>query len=166
VGAAGSAALQTAAAGVTGATLVKTVATLLVVAGPGMGAWENVEVRARALEWSAAVGARASHMIDRVGGAPASKTHETRADPAPPIIGTEILHERLIAIARRPHRPIAKEAELIFILGAEEALAAGDHVLAGQYLDRHRTHFPNGELAPDREALRAICQLAHSSSNF
>jgi hypothetical protein len=166
LGAAGSTALQTAAAGVTSATLVKTVATLLVVAGPAIGAWENVEVRERAVELSAAMGARVSHVVDRVWRAPVSKAPETRPELLSPFIGTKILHERLMAIARRPHRPIAKEAELIFILGAEEALAAGDHVLAAQYLDRHHIRFPDGELAPDREALRAICKLAHSSSNF
>jgi hypothetical protein len=165
-GAAGSAALQTAAAGVTGATLVKTVATLLVVTGPAVGAWENADVREHAWEWSAEMSARVERVVERVWGAPLDHIRETGPDLPPPVIGTKVLHERLIAIARRPHRPIAKEAELLLILGAEEALASGDRVLAEQYLDRHHTLFPGGELASDREALREICKLAPGSPNF
>ena len=50
---------------------------------------------------------------------------------------------------------MAKEAELILILGAEQALTEGDDAGALRYLDEHEARFAGGALSEDRETLRA-----------
>src|SRR6185503_16074291 len=156
----GSAAVNAVSMGATTATLVKTVAGLVLVAGLGTGAWTKEEVIVeQAIEWSTTVARGAQEAAQRVwyfvtGGAEGART--MAATPPAPSVGYDARqHELLIAIARRPDHPVAKEAELILILSAEQALVEGDDVRATRYLDEHEARFAGGPLSDDRQVLRA-----------
>jgi len=156
----GSAAVNAASAGAATASLAKTVAGVVLLAGLGAGAWKNDQVVEETVAWSTAVAVEAERAAKRVwlfvtGG---SESAASRGQPAAPALDPSVLaanrHELLIAIARRPNRPVAKEAELVLILGAQQALAAGDDERAARYLDQHEAQFAGGELSENREALR------------
>jgi hypothetical protein len=61
---------------------------------------------------------------------------------------------------------VAKEAELVLILGAEQALAAGDGERAARFLDQHQATFAEGELRDRREELRRLVDRASGKTNF
>jgi hypothetical protein len=159
----GSAATTAASVGTT-ATLVKTVAGMALVVGLGASAWRNDDAVERAMEWSATVAVQAEQSAKRVwhfvtgdaDGADATSSGASVAKKGEPLTSSDAnRHERLIAIARRPSHPVAKEAELILILGAEQALEVGDEERAARYLDEHEARFAKGELCQNREALRS-----------
>jgi hypothetical protein len=148
-----------AASAVATTTLAKTVAILVLAAGLGAGVWKGNDVVERLAELPAAVAAQAKQVAKRawrgMTGEPRRVEAQSRGRAATdPSISSEDRHQRLIAIARRSNRPVAKEAELLLILRAEQALAAGDGERAARYLDQHEALFPGGELHDDREALR------------
>jgi hypothetical protein len=160
----GSAATAAASVGATTATLVKTVAGLALVVGLGASAWRNDDAVERAMEWSATVAVQAEQSAKRVwhfvtgdaDGADATSSGASVAKKGEPLTSSDAnRHERLIAIARRPNHPVAKEAELVLILGAEQALKVGDEERAARYLDEHEARFAKGELCQNREALRS-----------
>ncbi len=158
-------------AGMAGATLAKTVTALVLAAGVGAGAWKGEEIPAQAVAWSAAVSVSAKETVKRAWNVLTSKSPDAEtAHPASahtlasPVGSDEYRHQRLMEVARRPNRPVAKEAELVLILGAEEALAAGDAERAARYLDVHEARFRAGVLAEDREALRAAIERARGST--
>lgn len=164
----GSAAAKAASVGATAATWAKTVAAVILIAGLEAGVWRNDDIVHHAVEWPATVARQVKQVVKRAWQVVMGDTQAESDGPAtiPPPINSELLHERLIAIARRPNHPVAKEAELVLILGAEHALAAGDHERAARYLDQHETRFAGGELRTDREALRALCDRARRPTNF
>jgi len=160
--AAGSAAGSTASLGATTAAVAKALATLILAAGLGVGALKS-DALEQADEWPAAVAVTTKHVAERAwrfvtGAEGGAKPGLSLAPMTDPVVGPEAIHQRLIAIARRPNRPVAKEAELILILGAEQALEEGDHERAARYLDAHEARFANDELRDDREKLRALCE--------
>ena len=156
----GSSAASVVSMGAATATLAKTVAGLVLVASLGTGAWKNDEVVEQAMAWSSTVAVRAKkaaieawHVV--VGDTKGADRKASGAAPVDPAFGYDARrHELLIAIARRPDHPVAKEAELILILGAEQALAEGDDARAMRYLDEHQARFAGGALSDDRETLR------------
>ena len=166
----GSAAANGLSAGATTATLAKTVATLAVVAGLGAGVWKGDEKVDPAAPWPAAAAGHVKHAVKRAWQIVTNSGDDGASSHAPdaisPPISAEAIHERLIAIARRSHRPVAREAELVLILAAERALGEGDIDRAERYLDRHRARFSGGELSADREALRVLCERARRGTNF
>jgi hypothetical protein len=160
-------------AGMAGATLAKTVTALVLAAGVGAGVWKGEEIPAQAVAWGAAVSVSAKETVKRAWNVLTSKSPdtETNAHPASahtlasPVGSDEYRHQRLMEVARRPNRPVAKEAELVLILGAEGALADGDAERAARYLDVHEVRFRAGVLAEDREALRAAIERARGSAS-
>ena len=167
--AAGTAAANVATAGATTA-LVKTVAGLILVAGLGTGAMQNDAVAERVREWPAEAAVETKEIAQRVWQFVTGQ-HETydgvgsSKKPLEPSLGFDARrHALLMAIARRPDHPVAKEAELVLILGAEEALSAGDPSLAARYLDQHEMRFAGGALGDNREALRVLVDCARGEA--
>jgi hypothetical protein len=165
----GSATAKAISTGVTTATLAKTVAGLVLVAGLGAGAWKSDEGVEQVVGWPAAVAVRSTQVVARAWHLLVGDRDDAdgKRAVAPPI-GSSIAndtkrHELLIAIARRPDHPVAKEAELVLILGAEKALAAGDVESAARYLDEHEARFAGGPLRDNREALRVLVDRARSA---
>jgi hypothetical protein len=150
-----------------GATaLTKTVATLVLAAGLGAGVWKSDDVVEQGVGWTATITVEAKQVARRAwhvltgaegSGARSDNTHlPTIESPT----SVEPIHERLVAVARRPNRPVAKETELVLILAAEQALEAGDHERASRYLDQHEARFAAGAMKQDREVLRVLCERA------
>ena len=170
----GAAAAKAVSAGATAATWAKTVATLAIVASLGAGVrmsdGMSDDNAPPVVAWSVAVAGEVKHAVKRAWQIVTNSTDDDASADAPraivPPVSAEGLHQRLIAIARRPNHPVAKEAELVLIMGAERALAEGDADLAKRYLDRHEARFAGGELRADREALRILCDRAHQGTNF
>jgi hypothetical protein len=170
----GSTAGSALSSGATTAALAKTVATLVVVAGLGAGVWKSDDKVDAAAPWPAAAAAEVKHAVKRAwqivtnadDEVDRARARSDAPDAITPPISAEAMHERLIAIARRPNRPVAKEVELVLILAAERALGEGDVARAERYLDRHRAQFSDGELSAEREALRVLCERARRGTNF
>ena len=165
--AAGTAAASVATAGGTTA-LVKTVAGLILVAGVGAGAMQNDAVAERAREWPAEAAAKTEEIAQRVWQLITGRDETSDvASPEKPLEASLEFdarrHALLMAIARRPDHPVAKEAELVLILDAEEALSAGDPSRAARYLDQHETRFSGGALSDNREALRVLVDCARGA---
>ena len=158
------AAVHAATTGPMTAALVKTVATFALVGGLGAGAIGKDALMSQPVRtWPHEAGARVG--IER---AWSLLAHDARRDDTEIIAdrGRELArpsfrsepshHERLVAIARRPDRPVAKEAELVLVLGAEDALSVRDYAGASRSLDLHEAEFATGALADHREALRIL----------
>ena len=163
---AGTAAGNAAAAGGTTA-LAKTVAGLVLVAGLGAGAMQNEAVAEAAREWPAAVAVRVGQTAKRIWQLIVGRDEpsDVAVKPLEPRLGFDARrHELLMAIARRPDHPVAKEAELVLILGAEQALADGDWSLAARYLDQHEARFSGGPLSENRQALRVLVDRARGAA--
>jgi len=164
-GAAGAAGAGVLSGGGTTA-LVKTVAGLVLVAGLGTGAMQNEAIAERAREWPAQVAVQTKVIARRtwqlmMGRDETQDGVASPEKPPEPSLGFDARrHALLMAIARRPDRPVAKEAELVLILDAEEALTAGDPSLAARYLDQHETRFAEGALSDNREAMRVLVDCA------
>jgi hypothetical protein len=157
-------------AGATTSTLTKTVAALIVAAGIGAGARNHPAVVERVKAWSADIAVGAERVVQR-----AFRFVTGQGDSATALRGViesvdrsvdfdERRHALLIAIARRPDHPVAKEAELVLILRAEQALSAGDEALAAKYLDAHEASFEGGALSDNREALRVLVDCARGAA--
>jgi hypothetical protein len=146
--------------------LTKTVAALIVAAGIGAGARNHPAVAERVEGWPAAIAVGAERVARRAfrfvtgegDGATTSRGAIESVDRS--VDFDERRHALLIAIARRPDHPVAKEAELVLILRAEQALSAGDAALAAEYLDAHQASFEGGALSDNREALRVLVDCA------
>jgi hypothetical protein len=156
-------------AGATTSTLTK-LAALIVAAGIGAGAWNHPDVAERAEAWSAEIAVDAKRVARRAwrlitGGGDAETTSRGALESVDRSVDfDERRHALLIAIARRPNRPVAKEAELVLILRAEQALVSGDDTRAAQYLDAHEMSFEAGALEADREALRVLVDCARGDA--
>jgi len=156
-------------AGATTSTLTKTVAALIVAAGIGAGARNHPAAVERVQAWPADIAVGAERVAQR-----ALRFVTGQGDSATTLRGAiesvdrsvdfdERRHALLIAIARRPEHPVAKEAELVLILRAEQALSAGDEALAAKYLDAHQASFEGGALSDNREALRVLVDCARGA---
>jgi hypothetical protein len=145
--------------------LTKTVAALIVAAGIGAGARNHPAVAERVEAWPAAIAVGAERVARRafrfVTGEGDGATTSRGAESVDRSVDfDERRHALLIAIARRPDHPVAKEAELVLILRAEQAFSAGDAALAAEYLDAHQASFEGGALSDNREALRVLVDCA------
>jgi hypothetical protein len=157
-------------AGATTSTLTKTVAALIVAAGIGAGARNHPALVERVEAWPADIAVGAERMARRAFRFVTGQ--EDRATTPRGAIESidrsvdfdERRHALLIAIARRPNHPVAKEAELVLILRAEQALSAGDEALAAKYLDAHEANFEGGALSDNREALRVLVNCARGAA--
>jgi hypothetical protein len=144
------------------------IAGLVLAAGLGVGAMQNDAIAERVPEGAVDVARETKQLVLRAWRALGNETDvEATSSLAPKHEGSldfdPTRHELLIAIARRPDHPVAKEAELVLILRAERALAAGEVERATQYLDAHRARFQSGALADNREALRVLVDRAKRS---
>jgi hypothetical protein len=173
-GAPSTAAAGTAAANVAAAvgttTFAKTVAGLVLVAGLGAGAMQNDAVAERVRELPAQVAVHAERAAKPIwqfifGGDEERDAASAPKHPLEPALDFDARRHRLLMnIARRPDHPVAKEAELVLILGAEDALSAGDTSLASSYLDRHKARFADGVLSDNREALDVLVHCARGDA--
>jgi ElaB/YqjD/DUF883 family membrane-anchored ribosome-binding protein len=158
------------AASVGGASaLVKTAASLIVVFGLGTAAMQNETVAEQVHEWPVAAAMQIKTTTQRIWQLCLGSEEESRLRPAeeerPDALGFDARrHALLMAIARRPDRPVAKEAELVLILRAEEALLAGDVSSATGYLDQHEARFANDALSENREVLRVLVDCARGAA--
>ena len=156
--------------GATTSALTKIVAALIVAAGIGAGAWslpavaERVEAGpADIVAGSKRIARRAWSFVTR------EEDDQTTFHGAIESVDRSVdfderRHALLIAIARRPNHPVAKEAELVLILRAEQAFSAGDEALAAKYLDAHEANFEAGALSDNREALRVLVDCARGAA--
>jgi len=161
---AGAAAANVAAA-VGTTTLTKTVAGLVVIAGVGTGAMQTGVVAERVRELPAQVGVQAEHVATQIWELVTGRDDAVAPTKSlEPSLGFDARrHQLLMNIARRPERPVAKEAELVLILGAEDALSASDTSRATSFLDRHEERFAEGVLSDNREAIRVLVHCAHGA---
>lgn len=159
-------------AGATTSALTKTVAGLIVAASLGAGALHRRAIAERAPVIASDIVVRTERLAQRgwnvIMGHVRGRDESTswRADRSidRSVDFDERRHALLIAIARRPDHPVAKEAELVLVLRAEQALAAGDLALATKYLDAHQAQFEGGALADNRDVLRVLVDCARGAA--
>lgn len=167
----GTAAAKAVSAGATTATLAKTAVALALVAGLGTEVWKRDNVAEQVVALPAATLVQAKQAAKRVWRFVTGETEDTASPSRGPSadVGTtstaERRHERLMEIARRPSHPVAKEAELVLILGAEQELETGNHERAAAYLREHEERFSGGELSRDREVLRVEVERVRSGGS-